>query len=214
MVLSRSGSPTGRRNDTGIGAWPRPRPVWRRGLQTGLVAALLLGAWPAGAVSFGPLAVVPPSAASPESGPPQTLTGTLALDVASLPVAGPTLLSLLDVSVTGGGASFALDPTVTTPGIGALQPDGSFLLPTLFLRVTSGPDVFDLAIPNVTGTLSFGPGGTSVVGLESSFAIDSGGPAGRIAVRIVAAVPEPGTALLLAAGLAGLAARTRAGRAR
>jgi len=169
-----------------------------------VLAAVLLAA-PAGAVSFGPLPVVPPSAIVPDVGAGEALGGSLTLDVASVPVAAPTLFSLTDVSVlASGGASFALDPTVLSPALGVVQPDGGFLVPTLFLRVTNGATSFDLAVPNVAGTLFFGPGG-GVVGLASQFEIDSASAAGVLAVHVVAGVPEPGTVLLLALGLGAIA---------
>jgi hypothetical protein len=169
--------------------------------------ALLALAGPASAVSFGPLPVVPPSAITPEAGAGETLAGTITLDVATVPVAAPALLALTDVSVTAsGGASFALDPALASPGLGAVQPSGAFLIPTLFLRVDDGAGSFDLAVPNVAGTVFFdGAGG--VIGLAASFAVDTLTPAGVVAVSLVAGVPEPGTAVLLALGLAAVAAK-------
>lgn len=161
------------------------------------IAGALAAAAPARAVPFS-LALAPPSAIG---GVP--LAGSLALDVASIPVAAPAVLRLTDVSASGGGAAIALDESVLSPGLGVVQPDGSFLIPTLFLRVDHGSGPFDLAIPNVTGTLVFGTSG-GVVGLASSFDIDTGS---GIVTAVVAAVPEPGTALLLASGLAALARR-------
>ena len=174
-----------------------------------LAAAWLAFATPARAVSFGPLAVAPPSAIVPESGPSEALTGSITLNVASIPVLSSTLFSLTNVSVlAGGGASFALDPTVISPALGVVQAAGNFLIPTLFLRVANGASSFDLAIPNVAGTLYFGAGG-NVVGIASSFEVDSLSPAGTLTVNLLAGVPEPGTALLLTLGLGALAARAR-----
>ena len=87
-----------------------------------------------------------------------------------------------------------------------MQANGAFLIPTLFLRVVDGATSFDLAVPNVAGTLLFGAGG-DVVGLASSFA-GRFGAGGILTVNLVAVVPEPGTALLLALGVA----RARAAR--
>lgn len=174
-----------------------------------LAAACFAFAAPSGAASFGPLAVAPPSAIVPESGPSEALTGSITLDVASVPVVSATLFSLTNVSLLGGGGtSFALDPTLSSPALGVVQAAGNFLIPTLFLRVTNGASSFDLAIPNVAGTLYFGAGG-SVVGIASSFEVDSLSPAGTLTVNLLAGVPEPGTALLLTLGLGALAARAR-----
>lgn len=168
------------------------------------IAGLVLGAAApaARAVVFGPLALVAPSDVGG-----QPLTGNITLDVAAVPVVAPSLLRLTDVSVAGGGANISLDPTLLSPGLGVVQPDGSFSIPTLFLRIDDGATAFDLAIPGVTGTLAFGPGG-DVIGLETSFEIDTGD--GVVVARITAAVPEPGTALLVTFGLSLVAARSRA----
>jgi len=161
-------------------------------------------AGPAAAVSFGPLSVTPPSAIVPPAGTGEALTGSITLDVASIPVVAPTLFRLTDVSVlASGGASFALDSAIASPALGVVQASGAFQIPTLFLRVADGATSFDLAVPNVEGTLLFGSGG-DVVGLTSSFEVDSL-TGGILTVNLVAAVPEPGTALLIAFGLAALA---------
>ena len=172
-----------------------------------LAITCLAFAGPARAVSFGPLVVAPPSAIVPEVGPSETLAGSITLDIASVPVLSPTLFSLTNVSVlASGGASFALDPSVLSAALGVVQATGDFLIPTLFLHVADGALSFDLAVPNVAGRLFFGAGG-SVVGIASSFSIDSLSPAGVLAVNLVAGVPEPGTALLLTLGLAALGMR-------
>lgn len=172
-----------------------------------LAVVCLAFAGPAGAVSFGPLAVVAPSAIVPDVGPTETLSGSITLSVASVPVSSPTLFSLTNVSVLGsGGASFALDPSVLSPALGVVQATGNFLIPTLFLHIVDGASNFDLAVPNVAGMLFFGAGG-SVVGIASSFEIDSLSPAGILTVNLLAGVPEPGTALLLALGIAALGMR-------
>lgn len=153
-------------------------------------------------VVFGPLALVPPSDVGG-----QPLSGNITLDVASVPVATPTSLRLTDISVFGGGATITLDPTLLSPALGVVQPDGAFTIPTLFLRIDDGAIAFDLAIPNVTGTLAFGQDG-AVTGLMTHFEIDTGD--GIALVRITAEVPEPGTALLVALGLSLVATRSRA----
>jgi len=169
-----------------------------------LAITCLVFAGPAGAVSFGPLAVAPPSAIVPEVGPSETLAGSITLNVASVPVLSPTLFSLTNVSVlASGGAAYSLDPSVLSAGLGVVQASGNFLIPTLFLHSVDGMASFDLAVPNVAGKLFFGAGG-GVDGIAASFEIDSLSPAGILTVNLVAGVPEPGTALLLTLGLAAL----------
>lgn len=168
----------------------------------GLVLAVV-GATPAVALSIVTLPLVVPSAITPQGGSPEPLTGTLTVAIGSLPPVANTTLQLTDVSVaTSGGATFALDPDVASAGLGVLHPDGSFLIPTLFLQVDVGSGPQDLAIPNVTGTASFSGGGTVLAELDSSFDVDS--PSGPLAVHVVAA-PEPATLGLLAVGLVGVA---------
>jgi hypothetical protein len=164
-------------------------------LRSALALGLLLGG-PAHAVqlTFG---LLPESAIVPQAGDPQPLVGSITIDVDGAPLP-TTLLRLTDVSVTSGALSIALDPTLASPGLGVLRDDGSFLVPTLFLRIDDGVAPFDLAVPNVTGML--GEAGV----LESLFEIDSGGPAGILTVRVFAAVPEPGTLLLVGFGIAAL----------
>src|SRR5690606_12132178 len=115
-------------------------------------------------------------------------------------------------ATASGGATITLDPGVASPGLGVLTPAGAFLIPTLFVRIDDGSAI-DLAIPDVTGSVAFGPGGASIDSLVSSFGIDSGPPGGVVTVTVVA-VPEPASAALLALGLAGLAARTARREAR
>lgn len=154
------------------------------------------------AAVFGPLELVAPSDVGGEP-----LTGDLTVDVASVPVVGPTAMRLTDVTAAAAGFSITLDPTLATPALGAVQSDGSFLIPTLFLRLDEGFGPFDLAIPNVTGTLAFDLAG-AVTGLVSSFEIDTG--SGIALVTITAQIPEPGTALLVALGVSFVAVRSRA----
>jgi len=178
---------------------------WRLGLANALGLVLAVAATPAAALSIFTLPLVAPSAITPEGGSPEPLAGTLTVAIGSLPLVANTTLELTDVAVaTGGGATFALDPGVASAGLGVLHPDGSLLIPTLFLQVDVGSGPQDLAIPNVTGTASFSGGGTALVGLDSAFDVDS--PSGLLAVRVVAA-PEPASFGLLALGLAGVALR-------
>jgi hypothetical protein len=173
-----------------------------------LAQALGLGlflASPATALSIATLPLVPPSAITPSGGSAQPLSGSLTVAIGSLALVANTTLQLTDVSVAAsGGASFALDPAVASAGLGVLHPDGTFLIPTLFLEVDAGSGPQDLAIPNVTGTVGISAGGAAILALDSSFDVDS--PAGLLAVRVVAA-PEPATAGLVAIGLAVLALR-------
>jgi hypothetical protein len=124
------------------------------------------------------------------------------------PLLRPALLAaaLLALSATAsGGATIGLDPTVANPGLGVVTPAGAFLIPTLFLRLVDG-GTEDLAIPDVTGTVTFGPGGATLAAFATAFDIDSGAPAGIVAVNVTS-VPEPAAAALLALGLAALGAR-------
>jgi hypothetical protein len=162
-------------------------------------------------VSFGPLPVVVPSAIVPETGPGEALTGTIEIDVASVPVAAPTLLRITDVTVqASGGASFTLDPSVLSPALGVVRANGSFLIPTLFLRVDDGSTPVDLAVPDVEGTLVFDAEG-DVIGLASDFQVESP-TAGILSVELVAGVPEPDQALLIAGALTALAIKKEMSR--
>lgn len=181
-------------------------------LRPALLAALLLAlAPPAGAVAIVTLAIDPAqSALVPQIGAAQALTGSITLRVGSLPPGGAsTSFDVIALSASAsGGATIGLDPGAGSPGLGVLSPAGSFLIPTLFVRITDGAST-DLAIPDVSGSVTFGAGGASLAGLVTGFAIDTGAPAGVVTVSL-AAVPEPAAAALLALGLAALAAcRTR-----
>jgi hypothetical protein len=173
-----------------------------------LAAALLALAAPAGAVSIVTLPISSlQSALTPEVGAAQSLSGSITLSVAALPPGGvSTTFDVIALSlVASGGATFSLDPTVASPGLGVLTAAGAFLIPTLFVRITDG-GMQELAIPDVAGTVSFGAGGASITGLVTEFGVDSGPPAGVVTVSLTA-VPEPGAALLLGLGLAALGAR-------
>jgi hypothetical protein len=174
-----------------------------------LAAALLAPAADARAVSIVTLALDPTaSTLVPESGPAQTLAGTLTLRVGALPPGGTgTSLDVAGLALTAsGGGTIGLDPTLADPGLGVLRPSGEVLIPTLFLRLEQGGEVLHLAIPDVTGIVTFGPGGASLARLDAQLAIATGGPAGLLTVTI-AALPEPASAALLSIGLAALAAR-------
>jgi hypothetical protein len=163
---------------------------------------LLAGAGPARALSSFTLALDPAqSALTPAVGDPAPLWGLLHIQVGDLPLTGNTSFQIVlaSASATGGG-SFGLDPTIPTAGLGVLFGDGSFLVPTLFLRVDLGNGAQDLAVPDVTGQLEFDATGTVVTGLTAHFDVDSLGPAGVVGVT-VAAVPEPSPGLLAATSL-------------
>jgi hypothetical protein len=149
------------------------------------------------------------SAVTPDGGAPQSLSGTITLAIGTLPLGGSnTTFDVVDLAVVAsGGAAFALDPSASGPGLGVLKPAGAFLVPTLFLRITDGA-AEDVAIPDVTGSVVFGPGAASIEALSVAFDLATAG--GLVHVGLLA-VPEPATIGLLAAGLAALAVR-RAGR--
>ena len=179
----------------------------RVGWAAAAALALLVAAAPrTEALSFGPIPVIAPSAVTFDGATYDIDAGAITLEV-DVPIATPRLLRLTDASIEFRTSAtqvvtFALDPTLASPALGVVQPDGSFLIPTLFLVGNDGTSDFDLAVPNVTGQL-FVAGGT-VLGLTSAFSLEDalGNPIG---VGIYAGVPEPGTALLLALGLGGVA---------
>lgn len=171
------------------------------------LAALLIGS-EARAVSFDLILDPAFSQLDPANGPPAPLSGTLRVDLGSLPpLVGNTTFDLVDVAVSGGGFTITLDPDLSAPGLGVLRPDGSFLIPNLFLRLYDGLMAFDQTLTDVQGT--FGPCGGPFC-LETRFQVDSLGPAGLIDVRVraLAEVPEPSLLLLLSlAAAAGLRRR-------
>jgi PEP-CTERM motif len=169
--------------------------------------AALLGA-DAGAVGFGPFAVTDPSSIHNQDNSIvlTPLFGSVSIDIASVPYTTPQVFALTDVSITAGGFTFALDPTLASPALGVIHPDGSFLIPTLFLVGNDGASDFDLAIPDVAGTIFDAPNGAT--GLATQFQIvDNKNEV--FDVELTFAVPEPGTALLLSLGCAALAGRRR-----
>lgn len=145
------------------------------------------------------------SSLTPEAGAPQSLSGTIAIDVGSLPLGGTnTSFDVVGLSLTAsGGATFRLDPALANPGLGVLDPAGSFLIPTLFVRVTDG-DITEFAIPDLLGSVAFGVGEASIRELSTAFAIETA--TGLVSLSLVA-IPEPATAALLAAGLVALCVR-------
>jgi hypothetical protein len=171
-----------------------------------VAAALLLSAPSARAVSIVTLQLDPElSVLIPEIGAAQSLSGSITVEVADLPLGAPTTFDVIGLDLTlSGGATIGLDPAIVDPGLGVLSPPGEFLIPTLFLRLDDGTPE-DFSIPDVTGSVLFGDGGTTLIQLDTSFEIDTGEVAGLLMVN-VRAVPEPGTTALLTVGFAALAA--------
>ncbi|HTF35495.1 MAG TPA: PEP-CTERM sorting domain-containing protein [Myxococcota bacterium] len=182
-------------------------------LRTLLLLPLLLApAFPAAAMGVFTLTLDPTqSSLTPMLGTPQSLSGTLTLSVGDAPPGGGNrAFDLVGLALTAsGGGTIGIDPSVIGPLLGVLHPAGDWLFPLLSLQVTQ-PSSFDLplAIPDVTGVVTFGPDGSSLASLSTAFSIDTGLTAGNLAVNVVA-VPEPGTLLLSAGALAMLAALSR-----
>ena len=78
---------------------------------------------------------------------------------------------------------------------------------SLLIKQPSSGDL-SLAIPDVTGVVTFGSDGSSPASLSTAFGIDTGLAVGSLAVNVVA-VPEPGSLPLLAGALATLAVLSR-----
>ncbi len=178
-----------------------------RFLQAILLVSALVALVPrdGGATTF-PLSLDPALSSLTLAGsPPQSLSGTILVSIDSLPLGGTsTSFDVIGLALTAsGGASLDLDPALAAPGLGVLTAAGSFLVPTLFVRITDG-ETIDLAIPDVTGDVVFSSGGASIETLAAAFELDT--PSGIVALSLLA-VPEPATAVLLTAGLAVLCSR-------
>ena len=174
---------------------------------TALGALLLLSA-PAAGSPMTLQVVEAESSIALEQGGATPLRGDLTVDVGALPPPGATTFDLIALSVTSGtGLQIGLDPSVPSPGLGVLNDQGDFLIPTLFLAV-DGPntDPFELALQNVMGTAAWE--GSTLTRLDSTFQIDAPG-VGGMTVTVAAVVPEPSTFALFCVGLLalGLAAR-------
>lgn len=142
----------------------------------------------------------------PTVGAPEPLLGTLRVEIADPSAAVPTSLSLLDLDVSAGTLAATLDDEIASPGLGALFPDGGFVIPTLFVVVDAGSGPITLAIPDVEGTAELDE--QSELVLAASFEIDADDPAGVVTVHLVA-VPEPPGGLLAGTALLVLAAGVR-----
>lgn len=127
-------------------------------------------------------------------------SGSMAVSVgAPLPVPSRTTFELTALSVEAGPLSVGLDPSLARPGYGIVDPDGSFLVPTLYLLLSEGGALTPLVIPDLTGSLR--AGGDDCVYtycLDTTFSVATSG--GLIDVTI-SAIPEPGTAALVGLGL-------------
>jgi hypothetical protein len=175
---------------------------------------IALGAAPAGATSIACLegfrasylALDPAQSAIFSGGAPQPLRGRIRVEVGSLPLTGATSFEIVQVDVAGGGYSARLDPEIASAGLGVLFGDRSFLVPTLFLRVSlvkAGRD-FEFALANLTGTLELDPlCGNTVTRLTSSFEVDEG-------PVVIVATPEPRAGALAAAAALALVLCRRA----
>ena len=175
---------------------------------------------PAAAVSLVTLSLDPTqSALTPMLGAPQSLSGTLTLSVGDAPPGGGSrAFDLVGLAVTAsGGGTLGIDPSVIGPLLGVLHPAGDWLFPVLSLHITQpSTGSFSLAIPDVTGSVTFAPDGDTPASLSAAFDIDTGLAAGNLAVNVVA-VPEPGSLVLLAGALtmlAGVAWQPRKGATR
>lgn len=148
----------------------------------------------------------------PANGSPAPLSGTGRVELGGLPpLAANTTFDLVELAASGAGLFITLDPDLSNPGLGVLRPDGSFLIPNLFLRLDDGVLAFDQTILDVEGTFGASAACSGATCLETSFQIDSLGPRGLIDVRIVAlaVAPEPSLLLLLpVAAAAGLRRRS------
>ena len=181
----------------------------RRAAAALIGAALLLGAGDALAVLLD--VDSSQSALAPASGPASPISGSLRVAIGQLPPSSNTPFDVTELALDSGPYTITLQP-IAAPGLGVLSPSGSFLIPTLFVSLDDGASTVDFAIPDITGLfLAAGPGCGYDFCLETSFEIDTGA-GGLLAVSLYA-IPEPGTALLVGAGLAGLAAARRIRRA-
>lgn len=195
----------------------RDRPL---GTTSILALALAVTFWasPAGATliacleGFRAVTLALESVVSQTGEPDAILVGRIRVEAGTLPLVGPTSFEIVEVDATGSGGTVRLDPEVASAGLGVLAPDGTFLVPTLFLRVGQGGVAQDLAVANVTGSVELDPiCGNTITDLAASFEVDSGDAEGPLAVAVVA-TPEPDAAALGAAAALALALCRRARR--
>src|SRR5215470_7232537 len=170
--------------------------------------ALLAGVAPARALTIDPTR----SSLTPSAGAAQSLSGTVDVLLGTAPpLSSNTTFDVTSLDAhASGGLAIGLDPALAHPGAGVLSPSGSFLVPNLFLRLVDGSSIFDLTVPNVLGSYGAFAGCPADACLQTSFDVDTGGPAGVVHVEVYA-VPEPGTAALLALGMTVLSAARRRG---
>ena len=150
------------------------------------------------------------STLTPAVGAVETLSGTIQVLLGDpLPIVSNTTFDVEDLNATSsGGLDITLDPSLSSPGAGVLNPSGGFLIPNLFLELDDGVTIFQLTVPNVFGSFGDFVGCPGDICLETTFAVDTGGPLGIVTVHLFA-IPEPHTALLVSLGLLALCRRTR-----
>ncbi|MGH0037553.1 MAG: PEP-CTERM sorting domain-containing protein [Myxococcota bacterium] len=142
----------------------------------------------------------------------QPLSGRLGVSLSGdgPPVAARAGFDLVALELTGAGLDIGLDSAQANPGLGFLDPDGSFTIPLLYLEIDDGGGPVGLTLLDVVGTFEAdGACGASLC-LATSLVVDTGPLAGLATVTVVA-TPEPATGMLV---LLGLGAVARARRAR
>lgn len=166
---------------------------------------LLAGLWLAASPAASLVLEVDP-AASHVGGTPAS--GSIVVEVGqALPVPSRTTFDLRSVDVAAGSLAVGLDPDLERPGSGIVDPDGSFLVPTLYLLLDEGGVLSRLVIPNLVGSIRAGGDGCAhTYCLDTSFSVSTS--SGLVQITI-SAIPEPGTAALVGLGLFGLARAAR-----
>ena len=175
-----------------------------------LLAALVCAAGLAGPAAAVRLDADPSqSSITPPGGAPEPMSGEVTVQVGAPAPSGNSSFDVVGLGLTTASYDVTLQP-IANPGLGVVASNGSFLIPTLFLRVDDGVSPFDLALPDITGLLlGRGPGCPFDTCLETSFEIDTGG--GSLIEVSLRAVPEPSTGMLVALGFTMLAMRSRRG---
>lgn len=180
----------------------------KRALAVLTALACLVAAPHAGATALARLTLEAGSELVGDGAEPVPLGGWIELRLAALPGDAPVALEVVRLVVyTGGILEFRLDPEIASPGLGVLFPDGSFLIPTLFLVAGTGVARAPLALPDIEGVLDLSDPAQAV--LEVGFAVEQ--ESETVGVSIVA-VPEPGAAPLAAAAALAALARTHSSR--